>query len=183
MHRGPLIVLSWLVAVPALADAAPPTPEEMECPRGAVGRVEVEDERGWTAWCAPSICSSDAECDGDRICSAERISLCVEDQRGQRSVRARGCEPDGTCLNIHSTCETSRRCVRPEAGTAPAVAPELAEPVAEPAVEQPPPTEEAAAAADVAAPPSDCGCRAAPSRAAPLGLLGLLGWLALRRRR
>lgn len=182
MGKGSLIVLCWLVAVPALADVAPPTPDEMECPRGAVGRVEVGDERGWNAWCAPSTCASDADCDGGRVCSPEPISLCVEDQRGQRSVRTRGCESDGTCLNLHSTCETSRRCVRPEVGTVAETAESPDDPIEEPEVVDPSPTREAPAA-DVATPPSNCGCRVGASYGAPLGLLGLLGWLALRRRR
>lgn len=120
-----------LVAAPAAADLAPPGPDEIECPRGAVGTVppvpaEAVDPRGRPLrpfpYCAPSTCTSDADCTDGRVCSAEEIGLCVEPMPAPvegapalRNARERGCEPDGTCLNLESTCERSRRCVTPEA--------------------------------------------------------------------
>lgn len=187
-----LLPLAALLLVPAAAraDIAPPSPESLACPRGAVGYAppvdpEARDPLGRPArpwpFCTPSTCASDADCAGGRVCSEEEIGLCVvalpEGETGRPRVRDRGCEPDGSCLNVESTCERARRCVTPEVGEE--VPPPDEEPVAEeapaaPAVEEP------------AVPPaaaSGCACRGAPGRSAPpLALLGLALALVSRRR-
>ncbi len=191
MKRALLVAIAtWpLGAPPAFADIAPPTPEDMSCPRGAAGRVITGEGRGFNAFCEPTTCESDDDCDGDRTCSSEEIGLCVEDRDGQRSARARGCEPDGTCLNMQSTCETARRCVSADDGeredvlaSAPDVelVPEAA-PAPDPA---PAPTSEPDPVDGPLAPPagSGCACRATPRASGPLGLLLILGLCALRRR-
>jgi MYXO-CTERM domain-containing protein len=122
-------ILTLLLAAPAAADVAPPPPEMLGCPRGALGTLpEVAPDatgprgRPLRAWpyCAPTTCTSDADCDGGRVCSEAAIGLCVHDREvsGQtvRAVRRRGCEPDGTCLHVQSTCERARRCVEPPGG-------------------------------------------------------------------
>lgn len=180
----------------ALADMAPPPAALLECPAGAAGAVPVVpagalDERGrpLTPWpyCAATVCTTDADCTDGRRCSVEEIGLCMEDHEvpGGPTVRAardRGCEPDGTCLNIHATCERARRCV---AGDAAAVAPaaEAVPVVAPAAVMPPPPPPPPAPAAEAAA--SGCGCRVAPHASArgPLFLLASLGLAFARRAR
>lgn len=139
MMRASLTLALLLVTVPASADLAPPGPDEIECPRGAIGTTppvpaDATDPRGRPLrpfpYCAPSTCTSDADCTGGRVCSPEEIGLCVQDVPGPtegspplRSARERGCEPDGTCLNIESTCERARRCVTAEAPPPPPPAP------------------------------------------------------------
>ncbi|HJL16003.1 MAG TPA: hypothetical protein RMH99_10115 [Sandaracinaceae bacterium LLY-WYZ-13_1] len=197
-----LTVAGLFTAASARADVAPPRPADLDCRRGTVPTVpEVDPDardplgRPVQPWpyCAPSECTSDADCDGGRVCSAEPIALCVQEHEdGRRTARRRGCEPDGTCLNMESTCETSRRCVTPDdegaddEGEGQAEvdtdAPEESEARAE-ADRGDPSGDEAAPARPPQA--AGCACHAvADRRSAPLGLV-LLGvvWLAARRRR
>lgn len=177
---GTMLVPSWVSA-----DVAPPEPGDIECPRGAIGtlptvRPDAMDPRGrpirpWP-YCAPSTCASDADCSGGRICSAEEIGLCVEDHEVAggdpvRNARARGCEPDNSCLNIESSCERARRCVMPEAG--PAAAPEPVEAEAAEAAPGEVPSE-APAASPVAETASGCACRATARGGRSVGWLALL---------
>lgn len=159
------IVVLLLVSssLPALADVAPPAPEDLDCPRGAKG-----EGNGVSVWCEPTICTDDASCGDGYRCSDEDIGLCVEPievatERVRpsldpdspapavptatvRSVRRRGCEPDGTCLNVDSTCEQSRRCVPVDSEPdVPSTA--IVEPTATSRAEQP------------AAASSGCACR------------------------
>jgi MYXO-CTERM domain-containing protein len=187
ISRAILLALGSIVVLTSVAsaDIAPPEPGDIECPRGAVGtlpsvRPDEMDPRGRPirAWpyCAPSTCASDAECTDGRICSPEEIGLCVEDQEVPggdpvRNARARGCEPDNSCLNAESTCERARRCVTPttEGAAAVVAAPEV--PPTEPAPPEAPATETPAAAPESA---SGCACHAT-SR----GTDRSLAWLAL----
>ena len=128
--RSLLVLVLPLVAMgSARADIAPPEPEHMLCPRGAKGAGN-----GVSVWCEPTTCANDVTCGEGYRCSEEDIGLCVEsievaterfrpslDENAPpreipmarvRSVRERGCEPNGTCLNVDSTCEHARRCVR-----------------------------------------------------------------------
>lgn len=193
-----ITIAAGLAAARARADVAPPSPEELSCPRGAVPalpevRPDALDPRGrpvrpWP-YCAPSTCASDADCTDGRVCSTEEIGLCVQPHEvfgGEpvRSVRERPCEPDGTCLNRESTCERARRCI------APAATPTPEPPAADPAPATPPPppaSAEAPAAATTTTPTvATCACRATSPRSsrtwlAPLVALALA--LGVRRRR
>ncbi len=186
------LLSSIVVAWPARADIAPPALEDVTCPRGAVAALpEVPagalDARGrplrpWP-YCAPSVCTSDADCTGGMTCSREEIGLCVESQDSQgaqlRSVRDRGCEPDGTCLNMQSTCERARRCVR---DAAPPSDPAPSDPArSDPAPSDPTPTN--TPAADPPAASSSSGCAVSPGTSSARWALALpLLALALRRR-
>lgn len=179
-----IVALTALVSV-ARADEAPPEPASLTCPRGAIGALPTIrpgeiDPRGrairpWP-YCAATTCTADADCTDGRVCSAEEIGLCVEDHAVEggdavRAARERGCEPDGTCLNVHSTCERARRCVDappaapPPTPTAPAAAPAPA------------------AAAPAAPPPSDSGCRASPRSPSGAFTLVVSALMMLARRR
>jgi len=193
-----IAALAVLAPSAASADVAPPPAESLQCPRGAVGAVpevdpDARDPRGrpvqpWP-YCAPSTCATDDDCDGGRVCSTEEIGLCVEEREQSgatvRQVRNRPCEPDGTCLNVHSECEVARRCVEPSEATgspAEAVDPEAVDPQTAATGEAEPPSEDVpeAPAAETQA---GCACRAAPSGApAPWALAALLGLALLRRR-
>ncbi len=179
----PLLIL--FVPAVAAADIAPPSPSDLRCPRGSMGRVHrVEGERGFSTSCEPTSCEADTDCEGGLVCSTDTIGLCVEQvasATGEQvpSARDRGCEPDGTCLNVNSTCERARRCV--DAGQrGPA---ESAE--AEPAAERPTVDEDDGPPEELSGGDGGCGCRAAPG--SPVGpiaaAIGLLGLVALRRRR
>lgn len=197
MRRLLPLALFLLLPSAALADIAPPPVESLTCPRGAVGYLPTVDPeardplgrpaRAWP-YCAPSTCESDADCDGGRVCSEEEIGLCVvalpEGETGRPHVRERGCEPDGTCLNIESTCERARRCVTPEAADEAADEPADAPAAADaPVGDEPASADEPAAEAPEAPAASGCACRAAPGRSAPpLALLGLALALVVRRR-
>lgn len=178
-----LLALMALAVLPMMArsDIAPPRAEELSCPRGAVGRVppsdpDARDFRGrplrpWPV-CAPSTCESDADCEGGRVCSPEVIGLCVYDHPSSAgpvpAVRERGCEPDGTCLNVESRCERARRCVERAAPAADEPPSNQEEPPqGEPQQEEP--------AAPVQQSVTGCGCRVAPVSDAPLALLAVLG--------
>lgn len=125
-----LVVLGLLLSSSLVhADLAPPPPEELDCPRGAKGAGN-----GVSVWCEPTTCANDLSCGEGYRCSEEDIGLCVEPievptervrptlggempevpMMSVRSVRRRGCEPNGTCLNVDSTCEHARRCVKVE---------------------------------------------------------------------
>jgi len=179
----------FVITSVASADVAPPGPEDIDCPRGAIGalptvRPDEMDPRGRPirAWpyCAPSTCASDAECSDGRVCSPDEIGLCVEDHEVAggdpvRSARTRGCEPDNSCLNVESSCERARRCVMPGEGapTAPVATPEPTSPIAAPTAEMP--------AAETS---SGCACRTTPRRAASsVAFLALLPLALLVRRR
>ncbi len=137
MKTGALsMVLALSLVTHARADVAPPPPEELACSPGAIGAVatipsDALDERGRPArpwpYCRPTTCTSDAECTGGRVCSTEEVGLCVRDRVDfgvtSREAIERGCEQNGTCLNLQSTCERARRCV-----PAPAVAPPASPP-------------------------------------------------------
>lgn len=187
-------LLSSICASVASADVAPPRPEELTCPRGAVATVPpvdptARDPRGrpvqpWP-YCAPSTCESDGDCRDGRVCSQDVIGLCVwstqiEGGGTVRTVRERGCEPNGTCLNLESRCEQARRCVVP--GAAPAAAPTAAAPDPQPAS-----TTAAAPAQEPAASQttSSWGCHAAArGTSSPLWLLAIvLAWRRLTGRR
>lgn len=186
------------IAPAALADLAPPGPEFLECPSGAMGALPTVpagamDPRGrpvrpWP-YCAPTTCTADTDCTGGRTCSAEEIGLCVEDHTVEgggatvRAARDRGCEPDGTCLNINATCERARRCVLPEGALPPSPVELPAAPEAPVAPELPPPPPPAPAPA--AAPTASAGCGCAASTTAGPSWLAALVPLAiwLRRRR
>ncbi|MFK7988439.1 MAG: hypothetical protein AB8I08_20625 [Sandaracinaceae bacterium] len=202
------LVAGLLMAVPSLAsaDIAPPPAEDLNCRPGTVATTPTipagaTDPRGRPArpypYCAAGpACTSDDACSGGQVCSAAPIGLCLEEREvapGQRVgvPRSRGCEPDGTCLNINSTCENVRRCVPADSPQA-AAAPTAEEPAAEtPAVEEPesdPPADEPAAGepAEPAAeePASSGGCSASLGAASGGWLMGLpLAWLFVRRRR
>lgn len=196
----PVLAVMWF-APPASADMAPPPPGFLECPPGAAGALPVVppdalDERGrplrpWP-YCAATVCASDADCTDGRHCSTEEIGLCMEDHEVPggppvRAARDRGCEPDGTCLNLQATCERARRCVVGDAsaaGEAPAEAVPAVPPAEEPPAPPPPPPPPPAPAAD--APASGCACRVAPhsdARGSLLLLASLAGAVALRTRR
>lgn len=188
-RRLELMILA-LLALPASlarADVAPPQPEDVSCPRGAVATVptvrpDALDPRGrpihpWP-YCAASTCRSDADCTGGRTCSSEEIGLCVEDLEVPggdpvRSVRERGCEPDGTCLRVGAACERARRCVLPEVEAETAATDEAED---QPAAQSPP--------AESTATQMGCGCRATGGGSASwLALLAPLALFALRRSR
>ncbi len=195
MNLRAALVLASVLALPldAHADIAPPGPGEIECPLGAIGTVptvrpDALDPRGRPvrAWpyCAPSTCASDADCTEGRVCSPEEIGLCVEDhpvEGGEpvRNARARGCEPDNSCLNIESTCERARRCVPPAAAPTTPPVPEPPPAPAPAAAETAPSTESPAAAS------GGCACHASERRVPGASLLLALLPLALvaRRRR
>jgi len=182
-----LAVVALLAPSAASADVAPPPVESLECPVGAVGRVDdvdpdARDPRGrpLQAWpyCAPSQCASNADCVGGRVCSSAEIGLCVIEQERDdgsvmRSVRDRPCEPDGTCLNIHAECRRARRCVDPSEEPAP-------EPGDAPAEET---ADDTSPAAPVAQAAGGCACGVTPP-GAPVSsaLLALLAGLLIRRR-
>jgi hypothetical protein len=185
MTRALLLSLSLSLLAPTLAhaDLAPPLPEDLDCPRGAVGTSPpvpegATDERGRPLrpypYCGATTCTTDADCTGGRVCSTDEIGLCMEtiEAAGGASVRQareRGCEPDGTCLNVHSTCERARRCVA--AGDAPPTSVAPPPPTSEaPATTTPPPTTTTEPAP--APEPSSGMCAASPGTA-PLGALGL----------
>lgn len=182
------------------ADIAPPSVEDMQCQRGAVPFLpEVEEgatdplgrpARPWP-YCTPSTCASDDECSDGRVCSDDEIGFCVETQgegdSARRTIRPRGCEPDGTCLNVNSECETSRRCVdagarAPEATEEPAA--EGAEEPAEESAEEP--ADEPAEQTEAPAASTDgggCGCRVGGFVGHTPWGLALLGLALWRRRR
>lgn len=176
--RTRLLAALALLALPApaVADVAPPPLEEVECPVGAVAVMDQPAEgetdplgrpaRPWPI-CVPTTCASDADCEDGRVCSRAEIGMCLEavEGRAHPNIRRRGCEPDGTCLNVDSRCDRARRCVAPDAQPEPAAEGES----------------EGTAPAPPAARASGCGCRVA-GRTAPLSGLFLLGALLVWRR-
>lgn len=197
--RPGLLTLSILLGASSIAsaDIAPPRPEELSCPRGSIGAVptvrsDATDDRGrpvqpWP-YCAASTCASDSDCGGGRVCSTDEIGLCVETQEvpgGEpvRRVRERGCEPDGSCLNLQSTCERARRCVTPD-GRPPSAPPPAEGSTPAPGDE----TETSEAPAETAAETSASGCAChATGRTGRSGLAGVaalfaLAWWGLGRR-
>lgn len=176
--RISIVFLALAVSGVVHADLAPPPPEELDCPRGAKGAGN-----GVSVWCEPTTCANDVGCGDGYRCSEGDIGLCVEsievatervrpDPTGDlpdvrtttvRSVRRRGCEPDGTCLNVDSTCEQARRCVKvedePDVPSAP-----IASPTA---------PSEPREAADAAEHAGGCACRTSgnPTSAAMLLVL------------
>jgi len=170
------------LACPARADLAPPGPDSLDCPDGAIGTAgprvaetvgPFRRARRTRSYCAPTTCTSDADCTNARVCSRAPIGLCVrtlevsEDGTVQEAPGA--CEPDETCSDWQSTCEQARRCVW-----------------SDPA---PPPSSSIVAPPTTTAPPAptragSCDCRAsAGSSPRELTWLALLALWRMRRRR
>ncbi len=197
LKRAALLTALSCLATHARADivgGAPPTnPEDLDCPRGAAAAYPIGEPEGSRMWllCAPTTCTTDADCSDGRVCSEGEVGLCVNEVRANvepsRPISLVGCDPDGTCGGA-ATCQRARRCVHADERARPASTEEPSEPdapVRDPAPEDTRATNPSAdmRSTNTPATSSGCGCRVSTRRSGVWGLLiGLLGLAWLRRR-